>query len=402
VSITVNVHYDATIDSTGPFCPSDPPLTLIAGSAGGVWSGTGITDANLGIFNPGTAGPGTHLITYTISAACGDTGYMNIVVSPADNATINAAGPFCDTDGPQTLTAATSGGTWSGTGITSASAGTFSPAAAGVGSHTITYMTNGSCPDTATLNIVVNTMANATINPAGPFCANVSPYTLTAATSGGTWSGAGITDVNAGVFSPAVAGAGTHDVIYTIAGNCGDDDTIQIVVNPSLTVTGVVVSESCKDQADGSIDITVSGGTAPFTYLWSNTATTEDISALAPDNYTVIVTDSKGCSDTKNWDVLASIDLCYLPVVYVPNIFTPNGDNINDILYVHGQGIKEFTFVVYDRWGEKIFTSSDLTSGWDGTYKGKDMYSAAYVYTLSVTFVDGTETSKKGSITLTR
>jgi len=52
-------------------------------------------------------------------------------------------------------------------------------------------------------------------------------------------------------------------------------------------------------------------------------------------------------------------------IFYIPNIFSPNGDKQNDVLYVRGKGIKEFVFVIYDRWGEEIFKTKDQDKGWD-------------------------------------
>lgn len=77
---------DATITPTGPFITKDPPVNLIAADPGGTWSGTGITDPSSGTFDPGTAGVGTHTITYTIPGSCGSTASVNIIVFEISNA----------------------------------------------------------------------------------------------------------------------------------------------------------------------------------------------------------------------------------------------------------------------------------------------------------------------------
>jgi ferredoxin-like protein FixX len=93
-SIAINIFnissFDATITSTGPFCETSAPLNLTAVDNGGTWAGTGITDSNLGTFDPGTAGIGSHAITYTIPGACGDTAVASIVVIDCD--TVNSPG----------------------------------------------------------------------------------------------------------------------------------------------------------------------------------------------------------------------------------------------------------------------------------------------------------------------
>ncbi|HRE98751.1 MAG TPA: hypothetical protein PK637_18450, partial [Flavobacteriales bacterium] len=102
------------------------------------------------------AGAGTHTISYIISGACGDVGTTTIVVINQANSAITPAGPFCIDANQINLTAATAGGTWSGTGITSAVTGTFNPSVAGVGTHTITYTIGGACGTSSTTTITVN------------------------------------------------------------------------------------------------------------------------------------------------------------------------------------------------------------------------------------------------------
>lgn len=89
-------------------------------------------------------------------------------------------------------------------------------------------------------------------------------------------------------------------------------------------------------------------------------------------------------------------------IVYLPNIFSPNSDGANDILFVRGENIKEVTISLYNRWGEKVFESNDITKGWDGTYKGKPCPAEVYVYYVNVTFINGVTEQKNGNITLVR
>jgi gliding motility-associated-like protein len=322
---------------------------------------------------------------------------------PAD-ATINAAGPFCSGDPSINLTAASSGGTWSGSGVTDPITGTFDPDSANTGSNIIYYWIAGLCPSEDSINILVYHKANATINPAGPFCADHPPVTLTAANTGGIWSGYGISDSNAGTFNPIIAGPGIHHVYYMIPGICGDSDTIQLIVFNALSVSANVVSESCEGKADGYIYLTVSGGTSPYVYHWSNGSLTEDIHDLAAGNYSVTVTDTNHCTIADDYTVIASDVPCETPVIvlYLPNIFTPNGDGENDVLYVRGSGIKELSLTIYDRWGEKVFETTDQAKGWDGTFRGKNMDNGVYVYYLKARLVNDKEIIRKGNITLAR
>lgn len=116
--------------------------------------------------------------------------------------------------------------------------------------------------------------------------------------------------------------------------------------------------------------------------------------------YNVCLTASNqvGCKDTQ----CKSVRSIVFPIVDVPTGFSPNGDGINDVVYVRGYGIETMTFRIFNRWGEKVFETSDKNEGWNGTYKNVKQEMEAYQYTLSVTFFDGSKTFKKGNITLLR
>jgi len=400
--ITVNTVADATITPAGPYCANDLPINLTAVDTGGVWSGTGITGPSNGTFDPGTAGAGIHTIIYTISGACGDADTVDIEVIQNADATITPSGPYCILDAPINLTAADTGGVWSGTGITDPNNGTFDPGTAGAGTFTVTYGIAGQCGDTATTVITVDPQADATITPAGPYCDNVAAVTLTAAENGGTWSGTGITNGTNGTFDPATAGSGTHSITYTISGTCGDADTVDIIVWESPDIILSALDETCQDAGDGTVWVDISGGTSPYTILWETSESNDTIYNLTPGYWGVLISDANGCMTGDSIMVYGSTEPCYDPHVYVPNIFSPNSDGSNDILYVRGDGIDFISFAIYDRWGEKMFETSSIDNGWDGTFMGQPVNPGVYVYYLTATFLDGTESVISGNITLVR
>jgi gliding motility-associated-like protein len=139
-------------------------------------------------------------------------------------------------------------------------------------------------------------------------------------------------------------------------------------------------------------------------YLWDfgdgTTGTNKDELHIYDKDgtYTVCLTATNeyGCRDT----TCKSVRGIVIPLVDVPSGFSPNGDGINDIVYVKGYGIEKMTFRIFNRWGEKVFESTEKAKGWDGRYKGVMQEMEAYAYTLSVEFFDGTKTNKNGNITL--
>jgi gliding motility-associated-like protein len=304
-AVTLTSGADATITATGPFCATDAAVNLTAVDAGGTWSGTGITDPNAGTFDPAVAGAGTHTITYTISGSCGDTDTEDIVVNAADDASFNyTVTSFCLSDpDPVANITGTTGGTF-----TINNGGTINPSTGeidldnpGAGTYTVTYTTNGPCPASTDVVVTITTALNATINHAGPFCEGDAAVNLSAADAGGTWSGTGITDGNAGTFDPSVAGVGTHTITYTIAGACGSTDQLDITVSPQDDASFSYTSTSlCLNDVNPLPNITgTTGGTFTIDNGGSIDASTGeiDLQASGSGTFTVTYTTSGPCPD---------------------------------------------------------------------------------------------------------
>ncbi|NBG66245.1 DUF7948 domain-containing protein [Acidiluteibacter ferrifornacis] len=111
---------------------------------------------------------------------------------------------------------------------------------------------------------------------------------------------------------------------------------------------------------------------------------------------------SSGCSYQGKLRIRVYDDECNSPHIFVPSAFTPNNDLNNDVLQVRGDLIETFTFQIFNRWGELIFESNDLTIGWDGTYKGEEAAEGVYVFQLKAKCYSGQEYFLKGDVTLIR
>ncbi len=86
--------------------------------------------------------------------------------------------------------------------------------------------------------------------------------------------------------------------------------------------------------------------------------------------------------------------------IYVPSAFSPNGDGQNDVLFVRSPCISQMDFVIYDRWGEKVFETTDITKGWDGTLHGEKSSNAVFIYCVTATFTNGKTGFAKGNVSL--
>jgi gliding motility-associated-like protein len=253
--------------------------------------------------------------------------------------------------------------------------------------------------------------------------------------------------------------SGTYTVTVTDSNNCTAKVSESITNTPPPTIDVLeVVDEKCYKH-DGSISITATGGSPPFTYTWSIGASPNatTLNNLGAGTYTVSVQDAHCTSqldivvenipgptadftvypevrtienpefrftdnslgnitlwrwefgdygeaytqntthtykDTGSYQVILHIadnEGCRDSVikealvidyitVWVPNCFTPNGDNINDYFGLWGQNITNVSLYIYDRWGELVFESDELTKRWDGTLGGKPAYDGVYTW----------------------
>ena len=89
--------------------------------------------------------------------------------------------------------------------------------------------------------------------------------------------------------------------------------------------------------------------------------------------------------------------------VYIPNVFSPDGNGQNDVFRIRGAAISEIKqFLIYNRWGEKVFETNDYNIGWDGVYRGKPAPQAVYTYYVEAVLINGETVIRKGNVTLTR
>jgi hypothetical protein len=170
------------------------------------------------------------------------------------------------------------------------------------GNYTVVAQDGFGCARSATVTITQPVLLAVTASNDGPKCIG-DTVTLTA-TGGATysWSGpSGFTATGSSVImvSNTIANAGTYTVLVTSADGCTNTATTVVALTncactpPVLTATTV---NACLGTASGSIDLTVNGGIAPITYLWSNGATTQDITGLLAGSYAVTVSDSVDCA----------------------------------------------------------------------------------------------------------
>ena len=113
------------------------------------------------------------------------------------------------------------------------------------------------------------------------------------------------------------------------------------------------------------------------------------------------VTNSFGCT-TQDSIYIQYFNECDEPYIFMPNAFSPDGDGVNDILTVNGYVFDAMKLLIYNRWGELIFETTDQNYGWDGTYKGNLCAPDVYGFYLECNCKSGDIFIKKGNVTLLR
>lgn len=258
-------------------CGGPVPISITGptvGSYSWTWSPTtGLTPATgpTVVANPATTT--TYIATGNPLNPCVNPVTLTFVVlvtpGGGNNPVINAVAPMCVSDPPVTFTVDSAGGTWTSTplcsGCLNSTTGVFNPALAGAGTYLITYTTSNTCNSTDTMMVTV-AGSDPTIANAPPVCAGSAPFTMTAASVGGTWSATCGTCISSGgVFDPTTSG--TFTVTYTIVGTCTAVDTQVVVVNPTVPpVTGFsYTTPVCISGANPTLT-PVAGFTAGGTY----------------------------------------------------------------------------------------------------------------------------------------
>jgi hypothetical protein len=320
IQITVQSASGATLTDPGQLCVSSAPVALSASVSGGTWSGTGITNAATGTFNPNLAGAGTWPITYTTGGPCPVTSTQNVqVVSGLASSITAPPTELCSNSAPVDLNASVNGGTWSGSGITNSSTGLFDPSAVTAGPQTITFTPNpGQCylPATATINVVQN--PNITISNPGDLCVSGSAVLLTTPTAGGTWTGTGITNGTTGDFNPNTAGIGTWPVTYTTSGVCANSSTFNVNVVGPQTVDLTFPAQICESAGTIALTANVAGGT------WSGTGVTGNsfdptVGGVAGSPYTITYLLNDVCATSTS----EQLEVVTQPVVTITDLAGP-------------------------------------------------------------------------------
>ncbi|MFN8310052.1 MAG: PKD domain-containing protein [Chitinophagales bacterium] len=205
----------------------------------------------------------------------------------------------------------------------------------------------------------------------------------------------------------SISRSATFTVIGT-SGTCAADTETVVVTN--VAIPDIKAGDDAVVTPGATVDLYATSHAKNVHYSWQfpsgDAATCSNcrvprLTANSSQLAIATVTNSLGCSNSDT--VHITVRSCNEDAVFVPNLFSPNGDGENDRLYARSILLDHVDFFrVLDRWGKVVFETSDLKEGWDGKIDGLDAQSDVFVYTMEAGCNNGEKLHKKGTVTLVR
>jgi len=260
-----------------------------------------------------------------------------------------------------------------------------------IGTYTVTATDGNGCTLSNTVSISQPSPNNPIASNGGLTC--IGTDATLSVSNGTSWSWSGPHGFTSNLQNPTVsttafalteAGAQTYTVVVTYANGCTETTSTNLILKDCSctppTLSASTTNVSCKNGVNGSINLTVTGGQAPYSFAWSNGATTEDVSNLAAGTYKIVVTENLGCKDSLTITITEPSTILSSSTT-VTNATCNAGSNGSIVLTVVG-GTSPYTYV------------------WSNTATTKDLSSlVAGSYSVTITDANGCTTSNSATIT---
>jgi gliding motility-associated-like protein len=230
---------------------------------------------------------------------------------------------------------------------------------------------------------------------------NLTPDPITV-----VWSPTSVLTSNPTTLNPTVKITADGNLFgaFRNAAGCTLRDTIPLKVR---SVDASVMASAKTIYLDDMVTLIATPSNSAYKYSWtptinvtSPTSMTTTASPKETTTYIVKVTDQFGCEDTAQVVVNVLTPQCATPFIFIPRAFTPNGDGLNEKVFVRGDYLTEMEFVIYNRWGEQVFLTKDRAEGWDGTHHGTAVCPDVYGYYVKGKCKKGEDFFIKGNITV--
>ncbi|MEO8762632.1 MAG: gliding motility-associated C-terminal domain-containing protein, partial [Bacteroidia bacterium] len=396
--------------------PSSNPICLGASStltATGASTYTWTADPTLSTTTNSVtvATPSLNNTSYTVSGSVGTCSAIPtvITISVTPNPTVTATSTVTCAGTATSLTA--SGATtytWTpATGLSSATGSFVTTTPTTTSFYTVTGTDGNGCIGVNTATVTANPLPNVNAGLDVPVCKGGSVQLGATGADTYIWTpstGLSANNVSNPTATPSVTTSYNVVGTNTLTG-CTKTDNVQVTIS---SVNPVIIADPQTGEAPLTVGFT-NGTTGATTYTWSYgngstqvTSTNVNTQTIYQNvgTYTVTLSavDATGCPGQTSTVIIVTEGFS----ISIPNIFTPNGDAINDNFFVKSSGVSTMNIIIFDRWGLKMWESNSPTGMWDGKSGSADAKDGTYFYIIKVTDTKNVSTDYKGNITLIR
>ena len=411
VDVVVNSIPEQPIATDVIYCINETPGSLVVISTGGLtWYNQGsggvgfTTDPTV---NTSSVGSFNYFVSQTINGCESNRDTLTVTVIDLQNPPTTQSVNYCKDDVAISLTAnGTSNLNWWGTNASGGTSTGIAPVPNTSIAGTTTYYVSqgtGACESPRTpLTVTVNDLPAVSFTQSansicGGKCIVFNAQTSTSCTNLSWNFGNGSTSTNTSE-TICFNNAGSFDVSLscTDANGCSNNSIIQnAVIVDQTPVADFSISPANIVSPGSSVIFTADTSSANgASYEWYfddassgnlNTSTETNPNHVYNNtgNYCIVLVASlNNCRDT----ISKCIDVLSDPKIIIPNLFTPNGDGINELFTVTAEGVTQFEIEFFDRWGESVFNSKSIDISWDGKNKsGKKVSNGVYYYIVTYT-----------------
>lgn len=425
VTTLVIVNALPIVSATGAtVCENSNAVINSNGGTSYSWSGPGgytSSVQNPAFPNAVPANSGQYTVLVTDANTCTNTAVATLVVHAKPIVNIVTNSPICI---DHVLSLNGTGGasySWSGPNgfFSSAQSPTLMANTVGyTGNYALTITDANNCTASTSASVVVNPIPNISVSATKlyscpPLCTDVS-FSSSSPISSYNWSlGNGVSGSSSTVQTCYnTTGVYTINATATDIYGCSNSTTYTVEVYPKPVADFNFAPLKPIETIEEVTFTDASHNASVVSWNWYFTNTAQYTSTQQNPTFTyehageypiaLVVKSDKGCSDTIIRKIVVGEDYG----IYVPNAFTPNGDGINDVFQPKGFGITKYELNIFDRWGEKVFSSKAIEEGWNGTKQAKHdvkygvIEEGSYSWIINVTNVSGKAHELKGHVIL--
>ncbi len=365
---------------------------------------------------------GMYNVIVTDANNCSNTGNTAVIVNPLPNPTATNNSPACVGSSFGLVGTGGLSYLWQGpNGFFSSVQNPTLMATSGSqsGNYILTVSDNIGCTNTATTVVTVNSLPTGNIMSSAntgcaPLCVTFTVGSSTALqNTSWSYNGSNVINGNNAEYCFTTSGTFTVTADFIDVNSCANSATFTVDIHPIPVADFNHAPIKPIINIDQFVTFTdASWGANVVTWNWyfMNTAQYTSVEQnptfayTEPGTYPVVlvVKSDKGCSDTLIRPLVVGEDYG----IYVPNAFTPNGDGLNDTFQPKGFGVVKYELYIFNRWGEKMFQTTEFTQGWNGTKQSKNdvkygiIEDGVYTWLIRTTDVFGKSHELKGHVTL--